>query len=151
MKIFICDDEPRILKSISEKVKEILADCTVNEFSDSLSLLEALKNEECELLLLDIDMPQLGGLEIAGQLKLLRQKPLLVFVTSHDELVYDSLLFHPFGFCIGSAPLARRNGTDLYQKGKRDCSCRFSDLPCLRANDRTDSSGTAAFHRAIPA
>ena len=24
--------------------------------------------------------------------------PLIIFVTSHDELVYDSLRFHPFGF-----------------------------------------------------
>ena len=122
MKVFICDDEPRILKSISEKVKEILADCTVNEFSDSLSLLEALKSEECELLLLNIDMPQLGGLEIAGQLKFLRQKPLLVFVTSHDELVYDSLLFHPFGFIRKSCL-----DTEL-KKVLRDCETEL-DFP----------------------
>ena len=26
------------------------------------------------------------------------RKPLIIFVTSHDELVYDSLQLHPFGF-----------------------------------------------------
>ena len=38
------------------------------------------------------------GLDIARCLTDLPHKPLLVFVTSHDELVYDSLLYHPFGF-----------------------------------------------------
>lgn len=28
----------------------------------------------------------------------MEKRPLLAFVTSHDELVYDSLQFHPFGF-----------------------------------------------------
>ena len=28
----------------------------------------------------------------------LAARPLLVFVTGHDELVYDSLKYHPFGF-----------------------------------------------------
>ena len=28
----------------------------------------------------------------------MESKPLIIFVTSHDELVYDSLMLHPFGF-----------------------------------------------------
>lgn len=98
MKIYICDDEPQMLKSISERVKAILPDCIVEEFSDSRALLERLKLSGCDLLLLDIDMPKVNGLDIAKQLDLCLEKPLLVFVTSHDELVYDSLTFHPFGF-----------------------------------------------------
>lgn len=98
MKIYICDDELQMLKSISEKVKVILPDCTIEEFSDSWALLDGLKLSGCDLLLLDIDMPKVSGLDIARQLDLFAVKPLLVFVTSHDELVYDSLTFHPFGF-----------------------------------------------------
>ena len=40
MKVFICDDEPQIVKNISERVKIILPDCTVAEFTDSEKLLE---------------------------------------------------------------------------------------------------------------
>ena len=61
-------------------------------------MLPALEKDGCDLLLLDIDMPEMNGMEIAKCLTDLLQKPLLVFVTSHDELVYDSLLYHPFGF-----------------------------------------------------
>lgn len=98
MKIYICDDEPKILSDISLKVKSELADATVSEFASGKSLLEAISENSCDILLLDIDMPEISGLDIAAKLSSMAEKPLLIFVTSHDELVYDSFQFHPFGF-----------------------------------------------------
>ncbi len=97
-RIFICDDEPKILSDISAKVKAALPDEAVAEFTDGKALLDALLQGDCDILLLDIDMPDISGLDIAARLSALSDKPLLVFVTSHDELVYDSFQFHPFGF-----------------------------------------------------
>ena len=37
-------------------------------------------------------------MEVAARLTGLSKKPLLVFVTNHDELVYESFRYHPFGF-----------------------------------------------------
>lgn len=98
MRVFVCDDEPKILSDISDRVKELLPDSDVRAFLSGSKLLEELEREDCQILLLDIDMPEIDGLQIADKLKKDLQKPLLVFVTSHDELVYDSLQFHPFGF-----------------------------------------------------
>ena len=100
--IFLCDDEPKFLSDLTEKVRQVLPDSEIMTYSDGGRLLEALSDAGCDILLLDIDMPGLNGLDIAGQLsrpaQQVDQKPLLIFVTSHDELVYDSLQFHPFGF-----------------------------------------------------
>lgn len=96
--IFICDDEPKILSDISSIVNSTLPEAEVSEFSSGNSLLEAIAQNTCDILLLDIDMPEISGLDIAARLTALTDKPLLVFVTSHDELVYDSFQFHPFGF-----------------------------------------------------
>lgn len=98
MNIFICDDEPKILSEISSKTKAFLAKADIFEFSDGKILLEAMTDHNCDILLLDIDMPEISGLDIAAQYNFLEKRPLLVFITSHDELVYDSLKFHPFGF-----------------------------------------------------
>lgn len=98
MHIYICDDERQILKQIGQKVHELLPECQVTEIGNSTELLELLQKQNCDVLLLDIDMPEITGLEVAEQLKELPEKPLLIFVTGHDELVYDSLQFHPFGF-----------------------------------------------------
>lgn len=98
MKIYICDDEFQMVKEISAKVNKFRGNCVVEEFTEGKSLLNALEKSECDVLLLDIDMPDTDGLSIAGKLKEMQVCPLLIFVTSHDELVYDSLMFHPFGF-----------------------------------------------------
>ena len=97
MKIYICDDEPKMLLNISSEVKALLPEAAVSEFASGKALLEAFAENNCDVLLLDIDMPGISGLDIAATLAA-AEKPLLVFVTSHDELVYDSFQFHPFGF-----------------------------------------------------
>ncbi len=98
MNIYICDDEPQMLLHISEQVHACLPESKITVFSDEKKLIHSLKESACDLLLLDIDLPKISGLDIAKLLSQVQKKPLLVFVTSHDELVYDSLQFHPFGF-----------------------------------------------------
>lgn len=98
LRILICDDELRMLQMITQKVSACLPGSDVRTFSSGAALLTCLKTEPCDILLLDIDMPDITGMEIAGQLSLLEKRPLLVFVTSHDELVYDSFQYHPFAF-----------------------------------------------------
>lgn len=98
MQIFICDDEPQMLSNIVKKVLKCLPDSDVRSFSSGLELLRCLEAEPCDILLLDIDMPDITGLEIARHLAPGKKRPLLLFVTSHDELVYDSFQYHPFAF-----------------------------------------------------
>ena len=98
IRVLVCDDEQPILQQISDKVKQLLPDSQITETIDATKLLKLLQEQVYDILLLDIDMPVITGLEIAHRLEALKTKPLLVFVTSHDELVYDSLQFHPFGF-----------------------------------------------------
>lgn len=98
MQIFLCDDEPEVVSYITKIVQAYMPHSMISAFTSGTHLLPALEKDGCDLLLLDIDMPEMNGMEIAKCLTGLSQKPLLVFVTSHDELVYDSLLYHPFGF-----------------------------------------------------
>ena len=85
-----------------------------------MSLLQALESEECNILLLDMDMPDIEGLVVAERLKEMPHRPLLVFVTSHDELVYDSFRVHPFGFI-------RKNYMDEeLEKILKDCERELS-------------------------
>ncbi len=98
MHIFICDDEPKMLSDIAGKVAALLPEDELRLFSSGGELLSCLEKSVCDILLLDIDMPEITGLQVARELSALKKKPLLVFVTSHDELVYDSFQYHPFAF-----------------------------------------------------
>ncbi len=98
MRIYICDDEQKMRKEIATRVSEAILFAEISLFSSGKELLEGLSQEVCDILLLDIDMPELSGMEVAERLSELSKKPLLVFVTGHDELVYESFRYHPFGF-----------------------------------------------------
>lgn len=98
MKIYLCDDEKKILEDMKQMVQQCQKNCEVNTYTSGMELVKSLKEAVCDILLLDIDMPGLSGMDIAKWLVNLEKKPLLIFVTSHDELVYESFQYHPFGF-----------------------------------------------------
>ena len=97
-RIAICDDENRILEDLSRMVLELIPDADVSAFGEGRALIDGADKAGYDVVLLDIDMPDLNGLEVALSFQAADRKPLIIFVTSHDELVYDSLQLHPFGF-----------------------------------------------------
>ena len=101
-KIAICDDEKEILKIISTKIESVFQQkdiqATYYEINDSRVLMELLKKENMDVLFLDIDMPYLNGMDIAGYINEQGLHTILVFVTSHDALVYQTFAYRPFGF-----------------------------------------------------
>lgn len=98
MKIFICDDEQGMLEKISVQLHKDLLEIETKQFLSGEDLLHTMESEEPDVVLLDIDMSGISGLEVADCMNQQGKKCLLVFVTAHDELVYDSLKFHPFAF-----------------------------------------------------
>lgn len=98
MRIYICDDEKLILKELEKEIKCHVPEAAILCFDTGSKLLEKIEVSACDVLFLDIDMPEISGMYIAKALSGLCKPPLLVFVTSHDELVYESLQYHPFGF-----------------------------------------------------
>ncbi len=98
MRVYLCDDELKMREAIAAEIAACFPEAEVEKFASGTALLSALQQKECDVLLLDIDMPELSGMEVASRLAELPKKPLLVFVTGHDELVYESFQYHPFGF-----------------------------------------------------
>lgn len=98
MEIYICDDEEKILQDLSALVNACCPDSRISSFSSGRELIDNLSKQDCDILLLDIDMPEINGMEAAKELCKLPEKPILIFVTSHDELVYESFQYHPFSF-----------------------------------------------------
>lgn len=95
--IAVCDDD----KKFSERMKLLIeqyfteqsAEINAAVFNSGADFLS--DNTDYNAVFLDIDMPDMGGFEIAEQLS---EDTLIIFVTTHDELVYSSLKFRPFRF-----------------------------------------------------
>ena len=101
MYIAVCDDEIKIQEEIVSFIQKEFPLCKTSAFSDGQTFLSSLKtNSESlpDIVLLDIDMPGISGMEVAASFAEEKACTLIVFVTAHDELVYDSFKYHPFAF-----------------------------------------------------
>ena len=96
----ICDDEPTILDCLYENIpaefKRQGTDIHIEKFLSGGEFLNAHKEEPFDVVFLDIDMPEISGFDIAE--KISGERTLIIFVTTHDELVFSSLKFQPFRF-----------------------------------------------------
>ena len=86
--ICLIDDDQNILASLSLALKS--EGYIISTFSDGLSGLNSLKEDEYDIAILDIKMPRLDGLEVLQKLRQTSNLP-VIFLTSKDEEV-DQLL-----------------------------------------------------------
>lgn len=99
VRLLICDDEKRFCEQYAKMAGDILGqEASVGISTDPRVFWDKLQQQGADIVLLDIDMPELDGFEIAARMGQLRQKPILIFVTGHDVLVYETFQYHPFGF-----------------------------------------------------
>lgn len=101
-KIAICDDEQKILEHLSKRIQDAFTQLKIDAeyvcITDSAQMMEHLQTNAVDVIFLDIDMPVFSGMDVAAFLNEKRPNAILVFVTSHDALVYQSFAYRPFGF-----------------------------------------------------
>lgn len=102
VRVAVCDDEITVLRQMEFVIQttfdENEFDCELFCFQSGEELLEAYKKQPFDILFLDIRMPGQSGFDVAKEVRRISYKTLLLFVTSQDELVYDSFHYHPFYF-----------------------------------------------------
>ena len=83
MKILIVEDEDMIREGISD----YLTDCGYEtiQAADGLEALEQFSNHQVALILLDILMPKLNGLEVLSEIRKSSQVPVLMLTAFQDE------------------------------------------------------------------
>jgi len=70
----------------------------VDVFQNPSAFLANATETEYELLFLDIDMPVLNGLEVGKKIKDISPEIVIIFLSKREDLVFDCLSLHPFGF-----------------------------------------------------
>lgn len=100
MKIAICDDE-RIFTNIFREKIEMTAEkcsieCTVSAFLNGAEMISMLNRFDA--VFLDVDMPGLSGEETAEYIIGSEKTLPIIFVTNHDDFVFSSFRYRPFGF-----------------------------------------------------
>lgn len=96
LQIAICDDEPIIANDIKEKLLQYKPDYVIDLYLSGKELLGTKK--EYDLIFLDIEMPEISGMEVATELRNREYEGNLVFLTSHTEFMPDAFKVKAFRF-----------------------------------------------------
>lgn len=98
----ICDDEVAMLTLMESSINQIFQqeqfECCIHKFSSGEELLKAHREKPYDILFLDILMKGFSGFDVAKKINRETPKTLLIFVTSQDSMVYNSLDYRPFHF-----------------------------------------------------
>ena len=88
--IAICDDDEIFLSRLEKQIRAELQQLNVVgeivSYTDSEKLLET-KLHQTEIFFLDIDMPEVTGMELAAKLEEQNPQAIVIFISNHEEAV----------------------------------------------------------------
>lgn len=84
-KIVIIDDETEILNMLSRFLGKS-GKYSVTTFSNPVVAIESLKRDKCDLILLDIMMPQMNGLEALEKIMQINKEQKVIMMTAYSTL-----------------------------------------------------------------
>lgn len=141
--VIIVDDEFLAQKLLQDYVSKVESLQLVATCSNAFEAMEALKNHRVDIMLLDIQMPDLTGLELV---KSLDKKPAVIFTTAYSEYAVDAFnlavadyLLKPFDFprffqAINKAIGNVKPSVDQTSQPSADTISRSNDFITVKAD-----------------
>lgn len=131
LRVVIVDDEAPARR----RMRDLLADCAgtldiavVGEAATGRTALDLLDSESADVVLLDIRMPGMDGIELAQHLRRLAPAPAIVFTTAYDEYAVRAFDVHAVDYLLKPIRAAR-----LREALVRACNARAIPQEALDA------------------
>lgn len=110
LRIFIVDDEP----PARNRLRDLLSDCSeqlalkvVGEAGNGREALDKLMETPADVVLLDIRMPEMDGIELAQHLQKLPKPPVIIFTTAYDSYAVKAFDLHAIDYLLKPIRLGR--------------------------------------------
>ncbi|MCL2222979.1 MAG: LytTR family DNA-binding domain-containing protein [Oscillospiraceae bacterium] len=103
IRIAICDDESVFRDKLSKSVcayEELPDDTSVRAFSSGQELIDSHIKDVFHIIFLDVEMPELSGFEVAEKIRKLDRSVIIIFVTSHQQLMFKSFKLDAFDYIV---------------------------------------------------
>lgn len=127
MNVLIVDDEPLARERLSRMVGELegyrVLEPAASNGEEALTLIDSLKPD---VVLLDIRMPGLDGLQVAAKLCEREAPPAVIFCTAHDEFALEAFQVSAVGYLV--KPVRPESLSEALKKAERPNRVQLATL-----------------------
>jgi two-component system response regulator AlgR len=141
LRVLIVDDET----PARNRVRDLLSDCAlklpleiVGEADNGRRALELLPQCEADVVLLDIRMPDMDGLEVAQHMQRLDEPPAIIFTTAFDAYALKAFEVHAVDYLL--KPIRAGRLLDALARARTIAPLRLDVLRELKSGARTHLS-----------
>jgi two-component system, LytTR family, response regulator len=117
LKTLIVDDEPIARKVLSEELESIEDLEIVGEADDGAAALEQIATHQPDLVLLDLQMPAMSGLEVVRRLKNGAHMPVIIIVTAYDKYALEAFEAGAIDYLL--KPVGQERLSEAIERAKR--------------------------------
>ena len=103
-KCIAVDDELPALELIKNYVSQVPELQILHTFNDAVSAGEFLRNNAIDILFVDINMPDINGIDLVSSLE---QKPLIIFTTAYKKFAYEGFELEAVDYLLKPISLER--------------------------------------------
>jgi two-component system LytT family response regulator len=143
IRVVVVDDEPIARAGVIRLLSEVSGFVLVGEAASGTEAVAVIEESKPDLVLLDVQIPELNGFEVLRQLEL-EPLPLIVFVTAYDEYALRAFDVSAVDYLL--KPFDRERFQAALQRVQQQFRTRDADELRLRVRellDRIAGSGTS--------
>lgn len=100
LRVLVVDDEPLARRRLAALLHDVPWARQVGEAEDGQSALEAVLRLRPDIVLLDIQMPELSGIQVLERLRGLDPAPAVVYTTAHDQYAVTAFELEAVDYCL---------------------------------------------------
>lgn len=129
MKILIVDDEPLARERLASLITQLAEDEVVAEASNGEQAISLAQQHEPDVVLLDIRMPGMSGVEVASHLSKLATPPAVIFTTAYEQYALTAFEHHAVDYLL--KPIRPERLQKALQAAKRLTKAQIQNLSPL--------------------
>lgn len=100
MRVICVDDEKPVLENFKSKVKDFSEIKNLELFQSAKAALKWVELNPVDVAFLDMEMPQMSGIELARELKKIDRNIRIIFVTAYDQYAMDAFRVDALGYLL---------------------------------------------------